>query len=138
MIYLLDTNTCIRFMNGRSAAIRQKMESHQINELSLCAIVKAELFYGALKSERVQENLEKVRTFATAFISLPFDDQAALQYAEIRSQLEMRGLPIGPNDLLIAAIAKAQSAVLVTHNRREFDRVDGLQIEDWEALDRSS
>ncbi len=138
MIYLLDTNTCIRFMNGRSEAVREKIESYQANELALCAIVKAELFYGALKSQRVQENLEKVRTFTNAFISFPFDDQAAVEYAEIRSQLERRGLPIGPNDLLIAAIAKAQNAVLVTHNRREFDRVDGLQIEDWEAPDRSN
>ena len=137
MIYLLDTNTCIRFMNGRSTALRQKMESHRANELALCAIVKAELFYGAFKSQRVQENLVKVQTFAAAFISLPFDDRAAAEYAEIRSQLEKRGQPIGPNDLLIAAIARAQNAVLVTHNRREFERVDALQIEDWETPDQS-
>lgn len=120
-------------MNGWSTAIRERIESHQSSELVLCAVVRAELFYGALKSARVQENLEKAQAFVAAFVSLPFDDQAAMQYAEIRSNLEKRGLPIGPNDLLIAAIAKAQNAVLVTHNRREFDRIVGLQIEDWEA-----
>lgn len=133
MIYLLDTNTCIRFLNGQSEAIRRHMESHRAEELALCAVVKAELLYGAFKSGRREQNLAKVETFATAFMSLPFDDQAAAQYAEIRARLEQRGLPIGPNDLLIAAIAKARNALLVTHNRREFERVEGLQIEDWEA-----
>ena len=66
------------------------------------------------------------------FASLPFDDSAATSYAEIRADLEKRGLPIGPNDLQIATIAVANQLVLVTHNVQEFGRVNGLKIEDWE------
>ena len=64
--------------------------------------------------------------------SLPFDDDAARKYGEIRSALSRLGKPIGPNDLMIAATALVHGAVLITHNTREFSRVEGLQIEDWE------
>lgn len=70
--------------------------------------------------------------FLNLFVSLPFDDNAALIYGEIRAQLRALGTPIGPNDLQIAAIALANNLILVTHNLREFSRVNGLPIEDWE------
>ena len=71
--------------------------------------------------------------FLNQYVSLPFDDQAALFYGQIRAQLATLGTPIGPLDLQIAAIALANNLTLVTHNTREFRRVEGLQIEDWEA-----
>lgn len=132
MTYLLDTNTCINYLNGKSEKIRNNLESKQPEEIMVCAVVKAELFYGALKSGRPEENLEKVHKFLDRFVSLPFDDTTAEKYGEIRVDLEKAGTPIGPNDLLIAAIAAVNNSILVTHNTREFRRVRKLKIEDWE------
>ncbi len=70
--------------------------------------------------------------FLSRFTSLPFDDRAAMTYAEIRAELEGKGIPIGANDLMIAAIALANETILVSHNTREFGRVAGLTLEDWE------
>lgn len=132
MIYLLDTNTCIKYLNGRSESIRQRLTSTRPQDILLCSVVKAELFYGAMKSARPDENLAKQYRFVNRFVSLPFDDSAAEVYSHIRTQLEKLGTPIGPNDLLIAAIAVANDVTLVTHNTGEFSRVVGLKIEDWE------
>jgi len=132
MIHLLDSNTCIRYLNGQSESIRRNLEARQPEEIVLCSVVKAELIYGAAKSARLQSNLEKLRRFAEPFSSLPFDDGAAEVYGRIRALLERSGKPIGPNDLLIAAIAIAHDATLVTHNTGEFSRIEDLRYEDWE------
>ncbi|NJN99790.1 MAG: type II toxin-antitoxin system VapC family toxin [Anaerolineales bacterium] len=85
-----------------------------------------------MKSAKPEENLAKQHRFVSRFISLPFDDNAAEAYSRIRARLEKSGTPIGPNDLLIAAIAVANDVTLVTHNTDEFGRVEGLKLEDWE------
>lgn len=131
-MFLLDTNTCIRFLNGRSESIRLRLEEVPPDRISLCSVVKAELFYGAAKSVDPSKTLNRTLRFAERFVSLPFDDSAALHYGEIRALLEKAGTPIGPNDLLIAAITLAHQATLVTHNTREFSRVSELQLTDWE------
>jgi len=133
MTFLLDTNTCIQFLNGRSPSIRSRLTQLQSDEIALCSVVKAELIFGAIKSGRSNENISKLQHFASRFHSFPFDDQAAEKYGVVRSRLEKSGRPIGPNDLLIAAIALANKLTLVTHNIREFERVEGLIIEDWET-----
>lgn len=132
MTYLLDTNSCIKYLNGTSENIKRKLESKQRQDIVVCSIVKAELFYGAQKSAKPTENLKKVHKFIDRFVSLAFDDKASEKYGEIRSDLEKAGTPIGPNDLLIASIALANNVTLVTHNTREFKRVKGLKTEDWE------
>lgn len=132
MRYLLDTNVCIRYLNGRSPAVKERIRTTNREDIAVCSIVKAELFYGAMRSNNPQRNLARQQQFLNSFISLPFDDCSALIYGEIRAQLTALGTPIGPNDLQIAAIALANNLILVTHNTREFSRVDGLQIEDWE------
>ncbi len=96
-------------------------------------MVKGELFLGALKSERPREDLKRLNRFMGAFASLPFDDRAARIYGRIRARLEKIGRVIGPNDLLIAAIAFANKKTLVTHNTGEFSRVKNLKLEDWEV-----
>ena len=132
MRYLLDTNARIRYLNGRSESLRQQISSKNPNDLVLCSVVKAELFYGARKSQNPQRSLQKQQIFVNRFVSLPFDDQAAEEYSLIRAELEQAGTPIGPNDLMIAAIALANNVTLITHNTQEFERITGLQIEDWE------
>ena len=132
MKFLLDTNTCIVYMKGRNLSLRQKLESTLIQDIVVCSIVKAELFYGAMNSANPQATLTRQQDFLSQFKSLPFDDIATLIFGTIRSRLEALGTPIGAYDLQIASIALANKLTLITHNTREFNRVDGLQVEDWE------
>lgn len=132
MKYLLDTNVCINYLNAHSVGIRKTFETKSAREIVLCSVVKAELLYGALKSSKSEYCLKKLAYFFKAFTSLPFDDTASEEYGRIRTQLEKTGQPIGPHDLLIAAIALSKQLILVTHNTKEFGRIEGLTIEDWE------
>ncbi len=132
-MYLLDTNVCIQALNGRSESVIEHLSAHPPTSIKLCSIVHAELLHGARASERVDANLRLVKRFAAPFDSLPFDDLCAEHYGIIRADLARAGLLIGPNDLLIAAIARANDLTLVTHNLEEFSRVAGLRMEDWEV-----
>lgn len=132
MKYLLDSNACIVFLNKRSEQLKQRLELCQPQQIVLCSVVKAELLYGAMKSQHPQASLLKIETFCAPFQSLPFDDNAAVFYGKIRSELSAVGKPIGANDFMIAATALANEVTLVTHNTREFSRVKGLLLEDWE------
>jgi len=109
MKYLLDTNTCIKFLKGTSENIRNRVLSAE-NDISLCSIVKYELYYGAYKSKEVIDNLKKIELFFNKFNTIP----------------------IGPYDLQIASIALSNDLILVTHNIKEFNRISNLRIEDWE------
>ena len=133
MKYLLDTNVCIRYLNGDSDDLRRCLESKLPEEIALCSIVKAELLYGVVKSAKPERNLERLSYFMRGFQSLPFDDSSSEVYAKVRAELEGAGKPIGPNDLLIAATAIANQLILVTHNTKEFGRVAGLSLEDWQV-----
>lgn len=132
-MYLLDTNACVQVLRGKSPGLVERLRGHAATEIRLSSIVKAELFYGARRSQRVAENLSRVGRFAEPFVCLPFDDLCAEHYGLIRTDLTLQGRPISAADLMIAATARAHDAVLVTHNVQEFARVIGLQIEDWEA-----
>jgi tRNA(fMet)-specific endonuclease VapC len=132
-MFLLDTNICIRILNDSSAQLSDRLGRRRPEEIFLCSIVKAELVYGAYRSVRVAENLRLLVRFFQPFISLPFDDNCVDHYGRIRSDLERIGAPIGPNDLTIAATALANDLILVTGNVREFERVVGLEIENWDG-----
>jgi tRNA(fMet)-specific endonuclease VapC len=119
-------------MRGKNTTLKQKLESTLTSDIAVCSIVKAELFYGAIKSANRERNLTLQQEFLAQFISLPFDDLAAMTFGTIRSQLEILGTPIGAYDLQIAAIALSNNLTLITHNTREFQRVNNLLIEDWE------
>ncbi len=133
-MYLLDTNACIRILNDTSPLLVQRLASHAPSEIRLCSVVKAELLYGARHSQRFAENLKLLAHFFAPFVSLPFNDRCAEEYGQIRVELAQAGTLIGPNDLLIAAIARAYNLTLVTHNVEEFGRVNGLRLEDWEKV----
>lgn len=132
-MYLLDTNACIRVLTDRSAPLVARLRATSPSEIALCSVVRAELLFGALRSAPKAENLRLLRRFFEPFPSFPFDDEAAEEYAAIRADLEAAGTPIGPNDLMIAAIARSRDLTLVTHNQRELARVPDLRLEDWEA-----
>ncbi|GMU53195.1 MAG: hypothetical protein AMXMBFR33_23410 [Candidatus Xenobia bacterium] len=131
MSYLLDTNICIRFLNGTDSDLAKRLLDCPPDELFLCSIVKAELLYGARKSDRVADNLLRLERFFAALESLPFSDDAASQYGLLRAQLERSGELIGANDMLIASIALAWDLTLATRNVRELSRVPGLRVERW-------
>ncbi|MBE9058434.1 type II toxin-antitoxin system VapC family toxin [Sphaerospermopsis sp. LEGE 08334] len=132
MKYLLDTNVCIQYLNQRSEKIIQCFQDLSDIDIVVCSMVKAELFYGAMRTNNPAKTLQKQQEFLGRFVSLYFDDQCALIYGKIHSKLAAKGTPIGNNDLHIAAIAMANNLTLVTHNIREFSRVDTLKLEDWE------
>ncbi len=130
MNYLLDTNVCIVYLKGRNSNLKQRIETVAVEEIAVCSVVKAELCFGAMKSANPERNFALQQTFLAQFVSMPFDDLAAIAFGTVRAQLESRGTPIGAYDLQIAAIALVNNLTLVTHNTREFRRVDGLQFED--------
>ena len=135
-MYLLDTSACIRVLNGTSAPLIARLRSHAPSDLRVSSVTRAELLYGARRSARVAENLRLLTGFFAPLVSLPFDDACAEEYGALRATLAAAGRPIGPNDLLIAATALAHDLTLVTHNLREFSRIAGLKIEDWERAVR--
>ena len=132
MKYLLDTNTIVRFLNGRAPNVRTKIRAAPLADLAVSSVVVAELRYGAAKSVNPAKALAVQDQFLGLITCVPFDQSAADAYGTIRALLERQGTPIGANDLLIGATALATQLILVTHNTREFARIPGLSIEDWE------
>jgi tRNA(fMet)-specific endonuclease VapC len=131
--HLLDTNSCVEQLRRRAnSALVARLANARPGDVVLCSVVVAELLYGAVRSAQRARNLAQVRLFCGRFTSLPFDDLAAEEYGPIRAHLDDIGLPIGPNDLLIASTARAHGLTLVTHNISEFSRVPGLSVEDWQ------
>lgn len=132
MAYLLDTNAVIALMKNHARVV-ERVRSVGRSELVICAPVEAELWFGASKSSRIDENRQHLKTLLDWLPSIPFDSEAARISGEIRADLARKGTPIGPYDLQIATIALANDCILVTHNMGEFSRIAGLKLEDWEA-----
>lgn len=130
-MYLLDTDICIHLLNQAEPRIEAEFRKRSPREIALCSVVKGELLYGAHRSNRIDANLQRLHKFFAPLQSVPFDDECVVHYALIRADLVAQGKPIGPNDLMIAAIARAHDAVLVTRNMAEFGRVAGLRVERW-------
>lgn len=132
MKYMFDTNVCIRLLKGDFPEMLKHIEKINDDDVYISAVVRFELYYGACKSSRVEENLEKLSTFFENYELLPVDQETADKAGIIRAELEKKGTPIGPYDLLIGATALVNDCILVTHNTREFSRISDLQVEDWE------
>jgi tRNA(fMet)-specific endonuclease VapC len=132
MRYLLDTNAVIGILRGRSRALLARYVTVPRARLCTCSIVRAELFYGSLRSAKPAENRAKQEELLDGMVSFDFDDRAAEAYARARAQVEASGGSLGAMDYAIAAIAIANDLMLVTHNVREFSRVPGLRYDDWE------
>lgn len=130
MIYLLDTNAAIKILNGDTGLIR-RIHRHHSRDIGLPAIVMHELYFGAFKGRHTNRTIALIERLAFEIVDLQLEDARCA--AEIRAILQAAGTPIGPYDLLIAGQALARDLTLITHNRREFSRVQGLRVEDWEA-----
>jgi tRNA(fMet)-specific endonuclease VapC len=132
MRYLVDTSTCIHAMRGNQYVVA-RMSAIVPSDIAVSSITCYELFTGAAKCRDPRLERSKVELFVGTLKELAFDRDAASHAALIRAELESRGEMIGPYDVLIAGHAKSMGLTIVTGNTKEFTRVAGLQIENWQA-----
>jgi len=131
MTHLLDTNVCIAAMRGNHAVVRN-LAAHRPEDCAVSMVSVFELYAGVFPCNDPEREEKKVSIFLQPLHLLPFDWDSALQTARIRHQLEKNGTRIGPYDLQLGGQALALDLTLVTHNTREFVRITGLRLEDWE------
>ena len=132
--YTLDTDACIALIKNRPEGMRIRLSRLSPEEVGVSAIVAAELWFGIAHSQKKKENEAALKDFLDYATLLDWPCEASHLYGKIREGLQKKGTPIGAMDLLIAAHAIFLDAVLVTNNTREFERVPGLKIENWETL----
>jgi tRNA(fMet)-specific endonuclease VapC len=130
MRYLLDTNAAIAMLNDPHGRLARRARRENLADVCVSAIIIHELYYGAFCSARATQNVALVD--ALRFVVLPFEKEDARWAGRVRAQLRAKGTPIGSCDVLIAGQAVARNLTLITHNRREFIRVERLVTEDWE------
>lgn len=134
MIYLLDANACIGWLRNNHPKLVARINASPPTEIRLCSVVVGELIDGLERSTPAHrpKHAARIALLRRAFASIPYDDPAAEEYGRIRAHLAAIGQLIGPNDMMIAAIARLHGLTVVTHNTAEFGRVPGLRIEDWQ------
>lgn len=130
-MYLLDTNICVYFMSRKYPAVTAKFREHDPLDLALSSIVAAELAFGVENSTRIESNRRNLELFLAKMKVLAWDDSALWQFGFHKAKLRKAGTKIGELDLLIGCQALAMDAVLVTNNTREFERIEGLRLENW-------
>lgn len=131
MKFMLDTNICIHIIRQKPPSIIARFHDFAPQDLCISSVTLAELEYGVEKSAFPEKNRLALAMFLAGITVLPFDHAAAAEYGRIRARLEKTGMPIGSNDLLIAAHARSLGLPIVTNNAREFLRAEGLTVENW-------
>ena len=131
MRYMLDTNICIYAIKHMPREVIERLNEHNPNEICISSVTYAELIHGVEKSKAVDKNRIALTLLLTDIEILPFDISAAEGYGEIRAELERKGTPIGPLDMMIAGHARSLGYTVVTNNIKEFERIDGLRLENW-------
>ena len=131
MKYMLDTNICIYTIKHKPPEVIKAFLCHGPDDMCISSITYGELMHGVEKSQAVERNRAAIMLFLSAISILPFDSDAAEEYGAVRADLERKGTPIGPMDMLIAGHARSRGLILVTNNTREFFRVNELEVEDW-------
>jgi tRNA(fMet)-specific endonuclease VapC len=129
--FMLDTDTCSYIMKRSHPLVLKRLQSVPVSDVCMSVVTKAELLYGVEVSPRRAHDAAALAAFLPYVDAVPLDEDAAVHYAEIRADLKRRGTMIGANDLFIAAHARALGLTLVTNNTAEFERVDGLKLENW-------
>lgn len=130
LTHLLDTNVCIHALKRHNREVETRFTEHS-GRMALSDISLYELFYGAQRYEDPSRRLNIIEAFVSRLEILPFDSRAALHAGQIRADIERKGQMIGAYDIMIAGCARSQGLILVTGNIREFERVDGLRLENW-------
>ena len=127
---MLDTNIIIYTIKNRSERVRSEFKKHE-NQICISSVTLGELVYGAERSSKPEQNLADIAGLVARLEVLPFEDQAAEHFGELRARLYDIGRPIGPYDMMIAGHARSMGLILVTNNLKEFERVQGLRLENW-------
>ena len=130
-MYLLDTNICIYALNGKYPALKDYLLEIHPDEIAISAITVGELEYGAAKSRWGERTRRIMHAFLANYRKLPFTEQDAVLFGQLRAYLASSGTPIGAYDVMIAAQGLAGGYHVVTHNTGEFARIPGLTLEDW-------
>ena len=128
--YMLDTNICVYAIKNYPPELRERF-NRLAEQLCISSITLGELHYGAEKSARRLDNLQAIGNFTARLEVLAFSAKAAAHFGSLRAELERVGRPAGAYDTLIGAHARSEGLIVVTNNRREFDRMPGLRVEDW-------
>jgi len=131
MKYMLDTNICVYLIKKKPENVLINLHSKMDDGVAISAITLAELVHGVEASAFPEKNSIALNQFLSIVDILPFDDEAAAEYGKICATLRRLGTPIGALDMLIAAHAKAKGLIIVTNNVGEFERVEGLGLENW-------
>lgn len=132
-MYLLDTNICAYFLSRKYPAVTAKFRLHAPSDLAISSIVAGELAYGVENSTRIETNRLALELFLSKMTVLAWDETAIWHFGVQKTRLKKAGTKIGELDLLIGCQALALDAVLVTNNTREFERIEGLKLENWVA-----
>lgn len=130
-MWMLDTNICIALIKRQPPELIVQIKKRKLGDVAISSVTLAELQYGVAKSRHAEQNRAALDEFLLPFEILAFDALAAESYGGVRADLERKGTPIGPLDLLIASHALSLRSAVVTNNVREFSRVEGLRVEDW-------
>lgn len=131
MRYMLDTNICIYAIKNKPKEVCERLKEHELQEICISSITYAELMHGVEKSQAVEKNRIALSLLLAGMDVLDFDTNAAEEYGKIRASLEKKGLIIGPLDMMIAGHARSMGYTVVTNNVREFERIEGLNVENW-------
>ena len=128
---MLDTNICIYAIKHKPKQVFIRLQEHDPEEICISSVTYAELVHGVEKSKSVEKNRVALALLLANIEIMNFDSLAAESYGKIRADLERAGTPIGPLDMMIAGHAKALGFTVVTNNTKEFERVTGLELENW-------
>ena len=127
--FLLDTNAVVSILTTTASPLSERVRARPSSTLAASSITAFELYFGAFKSARTDDNVSKLDALGLEII--PFNAEDGREAGRLRAQLRAKGTPIGPYDVLIAGQALARNLILITNNVREFRRVPNLRVEDW-------
>ncbi|MCI5494390.1 MAG: type II toxin-antitoxin system VapC family toxin [Lachnospiraceae bacterium] len=131
MRYMLDTNICIYAIKHKPEQVFCRLQEHDPSEICISSVTYAELVHGVEKSKAVEKNRLALALLLANIEIISFDSLAAESYGKVWADLEKMGTPIGPLDMMIAGHAQSLGYTVVTNNTREFERVKGLNLENW-------
>ena len=134
MKFMLDTNTCVYIIKRKPAKVIERFKQTKISHIGISSITLSELLYGVSKSSKPEQNQVALTQFLAPLEILPYSDEAAQYYGDLRAHLEKHGTPIGSLDMLIAAHALSIDCTLITNNEKEFIRIPDLKIDNWVKL----
>ncbi len=131
MKFMLDTNTCIYIIKRKPPDVIERFKLTEISQIGISSITMSKLLYGVSKSSKPEQNQIALMQFVAPLEILPYSDETAQYYGDLRAHLEKQGTPIGSLDMLIAAHALSIACTLVTNNEKEFIRIPNLKIDNW-------